>query len=110
MNDQYLVPANSKKSMLMLGIFLPRDLIIAISGITATILFAIIVGTGGFVQILIVLAPILICSALVMPLPSYHNVLQILIEIFLFFTRRRTYLWKGWCFINEEDNESSNKK
>lgn len=110
MNGQYLVPANSKKSMLILSIFKPRDLAIAIIGISATILLALIVGTNGLSNILLVLSPILVCSALVTPIPSYHNFLQLLIEMFYFFTKRRTYLWKGWCFINEEGNESSIKK
>ncbi len=105
MNDQYLVPANSKKSMLILSIFRPKDLILAIIGISLTLLLAIIIGTDTMTEILIIIAPGLISAALVVPIPNYHNFLQLITEIFHYFINRKTYLWKGWCFTIDEGNK-----
>ena len=68
--DRYLIPANSKRSMLILSLFTPVDLIIVGVGgfITTILLFLIHVETTT--DILIVLTPLLIASAMVVPVPN----------------------------------------
>ena len=78
MNNNYLIPANTKKSQYILGFFTPTDLILF--GIGCLISFALL----------------LIVSFLVMPVPHYHNVLQLITNIFNFYTNQRKYYWKGW--------------
>ena len=47
---------------------------------------------------ILVLSPAVICGFLVLPVPYYHNVLNIIIELYEFLTNRQTYRWKGWCY------------
>ena len=101
---QYLIPANTKKGQLILGMFKPFDLVLFGTGILITfILLAILPISSTFATIL-VLSPALITGFLVFPIPYYHNILNILIELYEFLTNRQTYRWKGWCF------KSGNKK
>lgn len=100
----YLIPANTKKGQLILGIFRPFDLILFASGVLVTvILLAFMPMSSTFVTILI-LSPAIICGLLVMPVPYYHNILNIIVELYDFLTNPQTYHWKGWCFINEKEN------
>ena len=95
--NDYLIPANSKKSMLYLNLFNRTDLIIFGSGILAfTILLIINFKTNDFRKTMITIAPLLFCSFLVIPLPNVHNVRTLIKNIYIFFTNRRTYYWKGW--------------
>ena len=98
MYDQYLIPANTKKGKLILGLFRPFDLALFASGIfVSIILVAFLPLTSTFVTILL-LSPAFICAFLVMPIPYYHNMLNIIIELYEFLTNRQTYRWKGWCW------------
>ncbi len=103
MNHNYLIPANSKKSMLILGFFTPIDLIIFGVGCTVTLsllfLFNDKVEIGA---LLLILCPALISSFLVMPVPHYHNVLQLLTNMILFIVGRKRFYWKGWCIYDEK--------
>ncbi len=102
MNNNYLIPANSKKSMLILGFFTPIDLILFGVGCTITLgLLFILNDNMEMGTLLLVLAPALISAFLVMPVPNYHNVLQLLTNIILFALGRKRLYWKGWC-INDE--------
>ena len=102
MNNNYLIPANSKKSMLILGFFTPIDLILFGVGCTITLgLLFLLNDNMEMGTLLLVLAPALISAFLVMPVPNYHNVLQLLTNIFLFVFGRKRLFWKGWC-INDE--------
>jgi hypothetical protein len=100
--NNYLIPANSKKSMLILGFFTPIDLAIFGIGCTFTVamlfIFNSVVGLG---EVILLLAPALISAFLVMPIPNYHNVLQLITNIVTYFLGRKRYYWKGWC-INDE--------
>ncbi len=94
----YLIPANTKRGKLILGLFRPFDLTLFASGVLVTvILLAFMPLSSTFVTIL-VLSPALICGALVVPIPYYHNLLTIIIEMYEFLTNRQTYRWKGWCY------------
>ena len=83
MRGNYLIPANSKKSELILGLFTTMDAILFGSGVSLTVLLLIILITGF----------------LVFPVPNYHNILQLIINIYTFyFVRQRRYKWRGWCY------------
>ena len=97
MNANYLIPANSKKSMLILGFFTPIDLVIFGTGVTFTLIMLLIISSSNLGVMLLILTPALIGAFLVMPIPNYHNMLQLLANIFTFYGGRRRYYWKGWC-------------
>ena len=104
--NSYLIPANSKKSMLILGFFTLRDLIIAVLGIVTTFTMFITIKSPEGIQILLVILPIALCSFLVMPIPHYHNVLQLIINIFSYlFLYQNNYKWKGWAIDYEEEQK-----
>ena len=102
MNNGYLIPANSKKSMLILGFFTPVDLVIFSVGCTFTVLMLMFVKSATFSQMLLILGPALVASFLVAPVPNYHNVLQLITNIVMFFINQRKYKWKGWCINDDE--------
>ncbi len=97
MNGNYLIPANTKQSKLILGFFTPVDLGIFGIGVTTTLIMLFIFQGLTFQMALIVLLPALISGFLVIPVPNYHNVLQLIINIVTFYLNRRKYYWKGWC-------------
>lgn len=100
----YLIPANTKKGQLILGLFRLFDLILFLLGVMVTIiLLAFLPLTNTWLTILII-SPAVICGLLVMPVPHYHNILTILVEIYDYFSTTQTYHWKGWCFLNEKEN------
>lgn len=107
MQNNYLIPANTKKSQLILGFFTPTDLIIFIVGCAWSFIMLLLVNAVNLVILTLIMLPALIGTFLVMPVPHYHNVLQLLTNIINFYTNRRQYYWRGWC-INEGFN-SSNK-
>lgn len=101
MRGGYLIPANSKKSGLILGLFTTTDAIIFGSGVGLTLLLLLIVHADTFLGMAVTLIPALIAAFLVFPIPNYHNVLQLIINIYtFFFVRPRTYKWRGWCYKN----------
>ncbi len=99
--NNYLIPANTKKSQLILGFFTPTDLVIFSVGCLWTLAMVLIIRSYNIVVLILIVLPALIGAFLVMPVPHYHNVLQLLTNIFNFYTNRRRYYWKGWC-ANEE--------
>lgn len=107
MQNGYLIPANTKKSQLILGFFTPIDLVIFIVGCVWTLLMLLIVKDTNLTILILLMLPALIGTFLVMPVPHYHNVLQLLTNVFSFYTNRRRYYWKGWCIY--EGFESSSK-
>lgn len=105
MNNEYLIPANSKKSMLYLNLFNKVDLIIFGSGIAATLILILLnIGTTSLRDIIIILLPVLVCSFLVIPLPNVHNVRTFIKNVYLFYTNPRTYYWKGWSLEYVKDD------
>ena len=101
-NNSYLIPANSKKSMLMLGYFTLLDLIVFLMGVLFTIILLFMIRTSTIWLLLMVILPALISTFLVLPVPHYHNMMQLIINIYDFFTKNRRYYWKGWCVTSEE--------
>jgi len=96
--DQYLIPANTKRGKLILGWFRPFDLILFGTGILMTMIFLAFIPMDNVMITIIVLAPAVITGFLVVPVPYYHNILNIVVEMYQFYTGRRQYLWKGWCY------------
>lgn len=103
--NNYLIPANSKKSLLIFGLFTPIDLILFGSGTLATLIMLLVLPVDQLLFAIIALAPLLVTGFLVLPIPNYHNILTIIKEGFYFFTQRRNFVWKGWCFNHEEEKK-----
>lgn len=99
----YLIPANSKKSMLILGYFNTVDLFILIPGVVLSFLLLMILPIDRLLIAFIAAAPGLVCAFLVMPVPHYHNVRTAIGNAWNFYTTRQKYIWKGWCFTSEEE-------
>lgn len=106
----YLVPANAKKGTLIFNIFRPFDLGLFVVGILVTLIALTIVPSTNLVAVTIALLPAGICGLLVLPIPNYHNVLCALCSMYRFYTERRRYIWKGWCFYEQFKNEQSKSK
>lgn len=102
----FLIPANSKKSMMIFGLFFPFDLILFGIGIGITLLLMIILPIANTVMAIISVAPAVITGFLVFPIPNYHNVLTVLIGVWRFFTTRQRFVWKGWCVQDEQEKET----
>ena len=94
--NEYLMPANSKKSGLILGLFTVPDLIILGIGITITAALLLLFSKEGLLLLILSIMPGSLAVLLVFPVPNYHNVKQLLVNIFTYFTKRRKYEWKGW--------------
>lgn len=106
MNNMYLIPANSKKSMLLFGIFTTFDLILVGSGVGISFLLMMFLPVDDFIWAITAITPGVICAFLVFPVPNYHNVRTVIKNAWEFYTTRQKYVWKGWCF---EHGETSKK-
>lgn len=100
--NQFLIPANTKKSKLILGFFTLIDLIVFGTGCLITIILLFVFQSMSFQVALLVLLPAVIGAFLVAPVPNYHNVMQLLTNIFMFLMNRKRYYWKGWCIKDGE--------
>lgn len=100
-NGGYLIPANTKKGQLILGIFAPTDLIVFGIGVFISLMLLIALGADDTAGALISVTPGLIAGFLVMPVPNYRNVLTFFISMFDFYNSQRIYKWKGWSFYEQ---------
>ncbi len=98
--NNYLIPANTKKSKLILGFFTPIDLVVFGVGCTLTVAMLFVFQSMTFQMALLVLLPAIISAFLVAPVPNYHNVMQLLTNVILFIMNRKRYYWKGWCMYD----------
>lgn len=94
----YLIPANTKRGQLILGLFRPFDLWLFAGGVLTTLVLLAFLPLNNTAVTILILSPALITGFLVMPVPYYHNMLNIIVEMYEFFTNRQTYRWKGWCY------------
>ena len=108
MNNEYLIPANSKKSILYFGLFNKFDLILFGGGVGLSLLLMAIIQTFDLLGAILILTPGLVAGFLVFPVPNYHNVLTLLISIWNFYTTRQRFVWKGWC-VRDEFKEETKK-
>lgn len=105
MDNQFLIPANSKKSMLYFNLFNKFDLILFSSGLVLTLILLLMVPMNNLVVTIIAIMPAFVTGFLVMPVPHYHNVMTILKSAIEFYTSRQKYIWKGWCFTNGKEDK-----
>ena len=98
MDHQYLIPANTKRGQLILGWFRPFDLMLFVFCLLITLLLLAFMPLNDTLVTIMVLSPAVITGFLVMPVPYYHNMLNIVVEVYEFLTNRQTYRWKGWCY------------
>lgn len=101
-----LVPANTKKSILIFGMFRPLpDLLILGIGIAISIILLLRFGDDSTLILLLCSTPMLIGLVLVLPIPNYHNTLCAIQSIVDFYNGRRKFIWKGWCMRDEYKDE-----
>lgn len=105
-NNNYLIPANSKKSQLILSFFTPVDLVIFLAGVVTTVILLMLIESNDIGTMFLLLAPALFAAFLVAPVPNYHNVMTLLGNIYKFYTGRKKYYWRGWCVRNGNDRTS----
>ena len=111
-NNQFLIPANTKRGKLILNIFRPIDLGIFLTGVITTFSLLLLLSSlhvSGWWNILAVV-PGLIAVGLVVPIPNYHNVLVCIGEIINYYSNNREYKWRGWCAVYESEREQQNTK
>lgn len=102
--NQYLVPANSKKSRLIFGFFTVPDLIACGIGGGLTILLLMILKEPTTLELILAIIPLLTAALLVFPIAHYHNVMQLISNMISFIFGRRKYYWKGWC-VKDDTSE-----
>lgn len=103
--NEYLVPANTKKSALILGLFKLIDLIILGIGLVVTIAMLFAFKNPSLVELIIAIAPVCLAVLLVFPVPNYHNVRQLITNIFTYVMGQKNYKWKGWCVEDGKGNK-----
>ena len=103
--NNYLIPANSKKSMLIFGLFNKFDLILFSTGLVVTLILLVVLKLESIGVAILALLPGVICGFLVMPVPNYHNIRTIIKSAIDFFTTKRKFIWKGWCFPHGEETK-----
>lgn len=106
---QYLIPANSKKSRLIFGLFRWIDLGVLGTGILISLLMLFIVEGDTLVKMFIKFFPILLSIFLVFPIPYYHNVMEFIKDMIKYYSSPRRYYWRGWCArydIGDEEKQS----
>lgn len=94
--QEYIMPANSKKSGLILGLFTPADLVVLSIGLPISVVLLLMFKNAGLFMLILAIIPGLTAVLLVFPVPHYHNVMQLLINIFKYYTGRKKYEWRGW--------------
>ena len=102
--QEYYIPANTKRGQLIFNLFKPIDLAIAVIGVVTTIVLLVIINQFKDVSwVFSVLAtlPGLTAVALVFPIPNYHNVRVLLVDVWYFYNSPRNYKWRGWCSLYE---------
>ena len=107
--NNYLIPANSKRSQLIFNIFRPVDLIIACTGAALTGIFMLLISGDSIFMLVLKMLPLSIGLLLVMPVANYHNVLVWLREMILFMMSTKEYVWRGWCACIYGDSEKARK-
>jgi hypothetical protein len=95
--NNYLIPANSKKSQLILGFFNGFDLTLLLVGLAITVILLLVIDSNDIGVMLLLASPALFAIFLVLPVPHYHNVMTLIGNIYRFYTGRKKYYWRGWC-------------
>ena len=103
--NNYLIPANSKRSMLIFGLFTQFDLIMFLIGVGLSLLLLVILPVEQITFAIIALIPGLVTGFLVLPVPNYYNMRTLIMSVFKFYTEQRKFKWKGWCVPHGEDEK-----
>ena len=74
MDGNYLIPANTKRGKLILGLFQPIDLIILAVGVITTIILIAVLPMDQVGFAVLGITPGLVAGFLVLPVAYYHNV------------------------------------
>ena len=105
--NNYLIPANTKRGTLVLGIFKPFDLILLATGVLFSLVLLMVLPMNDTIQVVIAVIPGLTCAFLVIPIPNYHNIRTVIMECYTFFTTRHKFIWKGWCVKDVKDVQNN---
>ena len=103
--NNFLIPANTKKSMLIFGLFTKNDLILFLVGVGLTLLLLVLLPIEEIVFAIIALLPASISAFLVMPLPNYYNMRTLIASAIGFLVNQRKFKWKGWCVLDGEEQK-----
>ena len=103
--NNFLIPANAKKSMLILGLFTKFDLILFGSGIAMTLGLLLLLPLENLLLSIIALLPALITGFLVLPVPNYYNMRTLIGSAIEFYTNQRKFKWRGWCVPHVEEKK-----
>ena len=105
--NQYLIPASTKRGQLIVSIFRPVDLAIFITGVSITLILLLVFVNfnAGTALMIVALFPGLVATGLVVPVANYHNVLVAIQEMMDFYSNNRNYKWRGWCAVYESKRE-----
>ncbi len=102
----FIIPANTKKSLLKFGVFNTFDLILFGSGIAVSLILLLLLPVEQLKFAIIAILPGLVTGFLVFPIPYYHNVLTVIMNFFNFYTTRQQFVWKGWCVTDGEEDDN----
>lgn len=103
--NNYLIPANSKKSMLIFNLFTTFDLVLFMVGVGISLLLLVILPVEQITFAIIAITPGLVTGFLVFPVPNYYNMRTLIMSVFSFYTEQRKFKWKGWCVPRGEEQK-----
>ena len=102
MRNNYLIPANGKRSLQYFGMFNLFDLILVGSGALVTFIMVMFGDATNTLWVIISLLPFGVTAFLVFPLGVYHNCLTFIKSLWIYLTERKCFIWRGWCVQDEE--------
>ena len=103
--NNFLIPANAKKSMLIFGLFTKFDLILFLVGVGISLLLLMTLPVQQIAIAIIALLPALVTGFLFLLLPNYYNMRTLLSSAIQFLMNQRKFKWKGWCVPHGEDKK-----
>ena len=97
----YIIPANSKKSQLILSYFTLSDLIIFGIGAGISLISMLVIKGASFGVMVALALPAMFSAFLILPLPPYyHNIRTIIGNFNRYIFGIKKYYWRGWCVCN----------
>lgn len=101
----FLIPANSKKSLLIFGLFSPFDLALFAGGIALSTVLLLVLPVSQLAIAILAIAPALITGFLVLPIPNYHNMITVIKNLIDFYSNRQRFIWRGWCVLGGQTKQ-----
>ena len=94
----YIIPANSKKSQLILSYFTTGDLVLFAIGASFSLISMLSVKGASFWVMVMLALPAIITGFLILPLPPYyHNIRTVIGNFNRYIFGIKKYYWRGWC-------------